>query len=427
MRFWGMTACGVLALLVWPHAAGAADPPPAKPDSPDTHEKFAIGPGFRLSKGEFRFVLTGYAQGDFRSYRDWQPAFGDPEEGVLRNDTSELRRLRVGFEARYKRLRAELDVDPRNAEVGDTRLKDAYLDLELADAFRIRGGSFKPPVSGEFLTPASRTDFVERSMLATRLVPDREWGVMAHGQSKRVEYALGVFKGDGRGFRGRAGTTGVGRLILIPLKGLELGGSFAQGDVPAAEGADPETNGLLGEGPSGFRFYNRHFVAGTRRRLGAEASVTRGPFRVGGEWLEAREERKGQGSTFDDLPDEVGRGWAASATWLVTGEKKKRSIEPSRKVPAGIGAIEIGVRYEELRFDDAAGDTGFAGSGNRARNIRPAGDRVLAAGASWWPRSWLRAMGNAAWERYEDPLLAPERGKAGQYLTLIGRLQFQLP
>ena len=147
-----------------------------------------------------------------------------------------------------------------------------------------------------------------------------------------------------------------------------------------------------------------------------------------GEWLRAREERKGQGSVFDDLPAEIAQGWGASATWLVTGEKKSRTIKPEKPLSkGGPGAIELGARFESMRFDDEDGDVGFAGAGNRARNIRPAADRTFTGGLSWWPESWVRLMGNVVLERYEDALLAPEPGRRGQYGTILGRLQISLP
>jgi phosphate-selective porin len=169
-------------------------------------------------------------------------------------------------------------------------------------------------------------------------------------------------------------------------------------------------------------------VDGRRRRLGADARWSAGPVAIRGEWLRATEERHGQGSTFDDLPAEVGAGWVASATWLVTGERKTRTIKPSRPLSrGGPGAIEIGARYEDLRYDDTGPDAGFSGAGNRARNIRPAADRVMTGGVSWWPVRWVRFMGNVVVERYLDPLLAPEPGRRGNYVTLVGRAQVQLP
>ena len=152
----------------------------------------------------------------------------------------------------------------------------------------------------------------------------------------------------------------------------------------------------------------------------------RGPFGLAAEWMRAREEREEQGSVLDDLPAQIATGWYAGATWLVTGEKKDNSIRPKRPFPRGPGAIEIGARYETLHFDDDGADVGFEGAGNRARNIRPASDRVFTGGLSWWPVSWLRFMGNVLVERYEDPLLAPEPGRRGNYVTFLARTQMTL-
>jgi hypothetical protein len=65
--------------------------------------------------------------------------------------------------------------------------------------------------------------------------------------------------------------------------------------------------------------------------------------------------------------------------------------------------------------------------GNRSRNVRPAADRALTAGLSWWPIRLLRFVGNVIVERFEDPLLAPEAGRRGDYVTVVGRVQFELP
>lgn len=448
MAWTSETTAAVLLAFLLAGSAAAQDPsPPVDPqaegvgDHRDEKEKrgkkkgdedpagWRFGPGARVRRGDFRIDFNGYAQGDFRSFRDWEPIVDEAEDGQLRSDTSEIRRLRVGFEAKWRNLLAEVDIDPRRDQEQGERIKDAYLDLEIDRRLHVRGGSFKPPVSREFLTPASRLDFIERTMLATQLAPDREWGIMLHGQPwKRTEYAIGWFAGDGRGRRSRAEGTVAARVVVSPRKDFDLAASFSQGDVEAEpQGDAARPRGLLGQGPSGFVFYDRHFVSGRRQRLGLEAALDRGPFGLRAEWLQAKEQRRGQGATFDDLPDQVGRGWALGATWLVTGEEKKRSVEPKRRVPSGAGAVEVGVRFEQLRYDDAGPEGGFEGVGTRSRNIRPASDRVLTGGVSWWPRAWLRAMGNVVMETFGDPLLAPEPGREGRYLTLVGRLQVRIP
>ena len=140
------------------------------------------------------------------------------------------------------------------------------------------------------------------------------------------------------------------------------------------------------------------------------------------------EERLGQGSLGDDLPTEVLRGFSASATWLVTGDRKVHTIRPDHPLGAhGIGAVEIGGRFDWLHADDNGPDVGFQGAGNRARNIRPVGGKTLTGGVSWWPVYFTRLMGNVVWEHYDDPLLAPVPGRQGHYIALLGRLQLSIP
>ena len=386
------------------------------------------GPGPTLSApaAGFTVSLTGYVQGDARSFRNWEA--GDEDTGLLRSDATDLRRLRLGVEGEWKRLGFEVDFDPRDE--GD-HLKDAYLELEIAKPLTVRAGQFKLPLCREFLTSAGKIDFVERALLATHIGPARDLGVMVSGElGDLAGYQAGVFAGDGRTRRDRAGATIAARIVLSPLKGLELGASFASGDVEAeteAPGVEPRPLGFLGEGPAGFEFYGRRFVNGRRLRAGGEGAFVSGPASLKAEFLQGREERLGQGPVFEDLPEQVVNGWAVSATWLLTGEKKKRTIEPGASLFRGPGAIEVGVRYESLRFDDAGPDSGFEGAGNRARNVRPGADRIATGGISWWPAAWIRITGNVVVERFEDALLAPEPGRQGSYVTLLGRLQLQVP
>jgi phosphate-selective porin OprO and OprP len=385
-------------------------------------EGWKVGPWATFRHGDFKLHLAGYVQGDFRAFRDW----GEGTEELHFTD-SEVRRLRFGLEMEWGRFSAELTEDPRDDQ--GTKLKDGYGDLRLVKGLRIRAGQFKVPVGSEWLTSASKTDFVERALLASELGPGRDVGVMAHGSPGRVEYFAGWFLGDDRGEPHRAGHTAAARLVLSALQGLELGASASLGDVPAEPalpGVILAPKGLRGRGPTGFHFYDRHFVDGQRRRLGVDGAYTAGPVRLRFEGLHVREERQGQGSLLDDLSREIGRGWTASATWLVTGEQKRNTIRPRRPLPHGPGAIELGVRYEELRYDDDGPSSGFEGSGNRARNIRPAGDRIWTGGLSWWPVEWIRLMGDAILERFVDSLRAPESGRGGNYVTLVGRVQVSL-
>ena len=374
----------------------------------------------------FRLALRGYVQADFRSFLDWTA--GDEDSGNLRADEFEWRRARIGLEGEWKRLSLEVDVDPAFEEGGE--LKDAWLSLRLAKALQIRGGHLKPPVSPERLTSPAKTDFTERAAVVESIAPNRDWGVTLHGEIGRaVDYQAGVFEGDGNERDARAETTAAARLVLKPARWFHLGGSFSQGDVAASAagpGLDPKPKGFEGTSVTGFVFFPPVFVAGRRLRWGADARIEAGPASLWGEFLEGREQRRGQGPTLEDLPDVRGQGWSANVTWLVTGEKKSRTIRPGRSLFGGPGAIELAARYEELRFDDVRNE-GFESAGSRAANVRPAGLQAFVGGLSWWPSPFLRLMGDVVVERYDDALRAPEPGKKGNYLSLLGRAQVHLP
>ena len=403
---------------------------------------------FRLrnKKADFSLELGGYLQYDLRSFQ-W-----DVEQSTQRSDTADVRRVRTGLQMDWKKLRADFDVDWTGAAANvlndneppynEPEIKNAYLEYRFAKPFYLRVGTFKVPVGFEFLTSAGKTDFVERSMLANSLGPDREWGVMATGElGKKFDYLAGVFAGDGRTVDQSAGTTVATRLIVHPVKHVDVATSFSYGEVeaePDHPGTDPDPKGPLGRSPSGWRFYERKFVDGRRLRWGGDAQYTRGPFQVKGELLQLRSQRKGQGSTFDDLPDEVGTGWSGTASWIVTGEKKERTIKPKRSVfKGGRGLLEVAARFESLQFDDAGDQSGFEGAGNRARNLRPSRNRVLWGGVSWLPSDWMRLYANVYAENYLDPHLAPEPAGArfvtgtphgqGTYVTYVARIMFMIP
>lgn len=405
------------------------------------------GIGVKNERADFRLGMTGYVQLDARHYFEWTSA--DPlTKPVL--DTLDVRRARTGLELEWKRLSLEWDFewagDLRDL-VGDdgvpqpeAELKDLFAQYELDEAFALKAGTFKMPVGPERLTSASKTDFVERSLLSNALAPDREWGVAALGRIGRLDYTVGIFKGDGRVEFTRAETTFAARLVYEPVADLALAGSFAQGDVeadPDGPGTAPLPKGFAGRSPTAYRFYERKYVNGRRLRWGFDAAWVRGPLGLRGEFLQGREERLGQSSVFTDLPEQVANGWAFTANWILTGEKKTRTLEPERTLFSGPGLIELSLRYEEIRFDDAGPDEGFEGAGARASNLRPAGDRAFWAGVSWLPKSFMRLYADFLWETYRDALLAPEppgavgldhepKG-AGTYFTFMARLQFHVP
>jgi phosphate-selective porin len=289
------------------------------------------------------------------------------------------------------------------------------MSFRVAPGLRLYAGYLKVPVSPEFLTSPSKDDSVARAAVVDGLAPGRDWGALLWGERRRVEYQVGLFAGDGRGRASRARTTAAGRLVLKPLRWLAAGASLSHGDVravaPGSE-AEAEPNSLAGQSLTGFTFAPAVFVEGSRLRWGTDLRIQTGPVSVWGEILHAQERPAAPATGV--LSDRHEGGWSATATWLVTGERKTRTIRPDRSLFRGPGAIELVARCESLRYE--------GGTGRKA-----AGFQALQGGLSWWPSRFLRLMGDVVVERYDDAQRAPEPGRSGHYVSFLARAQVHLP
>jgi phosphate-selective porin len=213
--------------------------------------------------------------------------------------------------------------------------------------------------------------------------------------------------------------------VPAALKAVELGGAFTTTDVP--EGS----NHLQGQRVLGGDFFPRSvYVRGRRLRLGAEVNWSPGPFSVKWEFLRSGEARKGQGvgseeGVDNDLPDLVGRGWYVSGTWVVTGEKKAGGVEPRKEfLRGGVGAIEIGTRYEELSFSSGA-QVEAPSRSPRAPYVTPATDRVWTMGVTWYVNRWVKIQANGIREQVTGGVDGPASEPAAAW-SWVCRLQFVL-
>ena len=197
------------------------------------------------------------------------------------------------------------------------------------------------PFGREELISFSDTDFAYRALVSTTIPPARDKGVMVNGRFLRrgLTYEVGMFDDDGDNGRltepqfavggdpEDIGPSFAGRVTGTPFRPLSerfetfrLGFAYGLADVP--EGL----NSLRGQTAHGTDdFFEPVYVKGRRQRVGVEASFTPGPVGFAAEWMQAREEREGQGLGDVDLSDFITTGWYANATWFITGEDKRTS------------------------------------------------------------------------------------------------------
>jgi phosphate-selective porin OprO and OprP len=176
-----------------------------------------------------------------------------------------------GFDIRRARLDLKGDLTPifsyrlQTDFAGSPKLIDAYADVKLFDFLTITIGQTKIPFSIENITPDNTMEAIDRSQVVEALVArtkdvignqnGRDIGLQIGGSLIKYknrylfDYGIGVFNGSGIDVADNNENKDViGRLILHPIKGLGLGGSFYTGKgkfgTPTPTNQDRQRRGL---------------------------------------------------------------------------------------------------------------------------------------------------------------------------------------
>ncbi len=327
-----------------------------------------------------------------RGFPDWEVA---PGQGRVTRPTLEIQRVRVGIDGHIKRLGFEFSVDPQ--AIDGTFVRDAYVQHRLSRSFRLRAGQFA---------------------LGVR----RDQGIRIDGRLGRIEYQTGLFAGDGVRRNDRSGVTSATRVVVNLPHDVELGGSWSLARTRARDEDAP--NGPAFFSTSAFRFADGLYVEGRRTRLGAGVEWSSGRLRVSAEYLRLLDQRRGQGLDHEDLPTVVGSGVGAAVVYRV---RTRRDPLTNAWLTALLRRpVDLALRYDVLAIDD----TGAEGADSvrpRATNVRPRSMRALVIGATWNVSSWTRVLTNVTAERYSDSRPAPSAARAGTYLSMAARPQFEWP
>lgn len=353
-------------------------------------------------QGKLRLAPSGYVQFDVRAFPGWEVT---PGTGRLNRDDVEVRRIRAGLEGSWRRVSFEISVDPADAD--GIFVKDAYAQVRISRALRVRVGQFKLPGTRDYDVSARRLDFLERTPLTSSLAVGRDVGGRIDGRLGRLSYDAGLFAGDGVGRDDRADVTAAGRATWQLARRLEVGGSLSVART-TADDSDP-ANGATFRTASGYRFAEAVYVQGQRRRMGADLEWSPGRWRVIAEGLRLTDQRREQGLDYEDLPAAVGAGFSASLRRRLSSR------------------TEAMFRYDYLAFDDTSDGAAAESVRPRATNIRPRSSHGATLGATWVLGRWARVLGNVAAERYTEARSAPEPGRRGWYVSLGSRLQLEWP
>ena len=286
----------------------------------------------------------------------------DPNQDVT--DAFQLRRLRAIVQGRVARyFDFYLNVDFAG---GAVNVKDAYVDTRFSNAFRVRAGKSKVPISYDRLILVSNILFVERGY-TTQVAPDRDTGLQVLGDiGPRLSYAVsltdGVVDGQSSDTDSNDNKDVAGRLLVRPFAGDAMHPLAGLGFALAANtgiqsGALPT---FLTSGRSAFFSYAGAVGDGRRTRWSPQAFYYHGPFGAYGEYIRSR-----GGVRKNGVRDEVDHdAWQVVASWVLTGEAAgERNVRPKVNFDPPshhFGALQLTARVHALSVSENAFTLGFA-------------------------------------------------------------------
>lgn len=157
-----------------------------------------------------------------------------------------------GFDVRRARLGAKGNISPvwnyaiQFELAGTTKLLDAYAEAKIAEYFNITIGQSKIPLSLENITATNKLESIDFSQVVEALAArgkdvignhnGLDLGVQVGGSLLKIkelpllDYKIGIFNGAGINVADNNESKDFGgRLVLHPIKGLDLGGTYYNG------------------------------------------------------------------------------------------------------------------------------------------------------------------------------------------------------
>jgi phosphate-selective porin OprO/OprP len=420
-----------------------------------------LGPGliFEDPRGRWRMQVSGRAQLDYRAFA---PDFTSA-------DTFSIRRARVGVSATIlndyavfvEEEFANQNTNPSTATANPI-LTFAYVDLNwFRPNVRFRLGQFKPSITLDNMMLDLQTDFLERSFTQNLLGSVYDAGVQVFGEPMPgLFYAGSVTNGAGQGNSEpqsnlqqatKDGKMWTVRLVndfaqtfRIPDSVIHLGGAYQQtgfansnqNQTPfTATAVQTEARGITFFLPQAFNPSSGGLQIGNVNRaiFDLEAALARGPFRLQGDYMEAKYSSNVL-STNTDF-DRTLKAWYVTAGWVITGEnysdwyREGTFIRPRPKNNFGFdkgdgwGLWELNLRYSSFDGTDFNNGnriyTGRLGTSSNFPNITQGTNKADAwtLGLKWLPNLYTRIAVNLIRTRFDTPVVV--NGRSTDYENAI--------
>ncbi|MBI2838767.1 MAG: carbohydrate porin [Acidobacteria bacterium] len=385
-----------------------------------TKEKAKDAPTFGVGKdGFFLRSADGSFQMKFRGLYQTDGRFFTGAPAVT--DTLLLRRIRPIVEGSLAG-RFDFKVVPDFGD-GKVVLQDAIIGLRISRAFNVQAGKFKEPFGVERLQSGANLLFVERA-LPNNLVPNRDIGVQFSGDLSGgvVSYAAGAFNGVADGGSADSDSNSekdiVARLFTRPfkssssahLKGVAFGVAMTIGEQA---GALPS---FKTPGQQTFFSYSTGTVAdGDHFRVSPQVYYGWGALGLLAEFVSSSQDVR-RGETRANVRNSA---WQLAGSYVLTGEVASYSgVTPAHSLApreGHWGAVEVVLRYSDLRLDEDVFTRGFADGTKSARRIR-----AWAMGLNWYLSKNVKVVGDYERSTFRGGSSSGDRDPEG---VILSRLQ----
>jgi len=383
-------------------AVNAVRETPTATGGPGDPASVAAGPGgFRI------LALNGASEIRFRALVQADGRFWFDDTQRPQTNTFLIRRAQPWVEGRLP-YGVNFMLNP-DFGGGTVVLQDAYLGVDIDDAFKLRFGKYRPPYGLERLQPTSNLSFVEFG-LPTLLTPNRDVGAMAYGDvfSRFAGYAAGIFNGvpdnGSADLDADSQKEFVGRIYLRPFEPIAdhaLGrlfvgvattfgrdyGSPSNPNVstptstPAYKTPGQITDFSYIAAATGVTptYANTVVANGPHNRYGAYLYEAIGPLGIMGEYYVSDQEVGRAG--FPNLWIH-NKAFQAQATYIFFGADASYDYvhvrSPFEPAKGNFGALELGVRAGHLSIDPAA----FPNYASPTGSVRGATEETV--GLNWY-------------------------------------------
>ncbi|MCE9624973.1 MAG: porin [Deltaproteobacteria bacterium] len=322
--------------------------------------------------------------------------------GLSLNNTFLARRVRPWIEGKFfKRFEFRIMPDFGNNQVV---LQDAYINTVIFPQLKAQFGKYKTPFGIENLQNEAFSHWTERG-LTNQLVPNRDLGVMLHGEvlDGVFAYQIGVFNGvpdnqsadldsnNAKDFVGRVFAQPFKKTSIEPLQKLGFGVAGTNGHQSGNE----KTPNLASYKTAGqntfFSFRNDGTPAGTTVANGDRWRVSpQGYYYYKGLGILSDYVVSSQGVTLGpDSAQITNKAWQVEASYIFGADNGYGQILPRKPLGwkhGGAGAFEVLARYGELSVDKDAFPI-FADPTKSAQKAKEFG-----AGFNWYINQNVKLM-----------------------------------